>query len=106
MSTQTKSTDILQILFGIIGVLSVVVTIAGLHYHDSLIFVLLRRYRRSRRVHHELEVGYTSTNPRIQIPSHILGPGLSEGRIRTVIAASINWLDTISTMTNIVHRPR
>ncbi|EUC33632.1 hypothetical protein COCCADRAFT_46536, partial [Bipolaris zeicola 26-R-13] len=38
----------LQIIFGVAGVLSVIVALFGLHHQDSLIFVLCRRLRNDR----------------------------------------------------------
>ncbi|KAH7085042.1 hypothetical protein BKA63DRAFT_485037 [Paraphoma chrysanthemicola] len=62
MSTTSKSSDLLQVLFGIIGIVSILVALAGLHHRDSLACVLLRRVRRFRNISdvkrdHELEAG-------------------------------------------------
>jgi hypothetical protein len=47
MSDTKQSTNIaLQLCFGIVGLIGVLVTLAGLHYTDSLGCVLCRRWRR------------------------------------------------------------
>jgi hypothetical protein len=48
MSTTQDTNNILQLSFGTLAFFSIIVTLAGLHYHDSLGCVLLRRWRRSR----------------------------------------------------------
>jgi len=48
MPNTNDSTELgLQICFGVFGVLSTLGTLAGLHHHDSLGCVLIRRLRRS-----------------------------------------------------------
>jgi hypothetical protein len=48
MTSLGDSTSVvaLQILFGFVGISSVIVALFGLHYRDSLGFVLYRRFRR------------------------------------------------------------
>ncbi|XP_014560792.1 hypothetical protein COCVIDRAFT_60249, partial [Bipolaris victoriae FI3] len=50
MSTKHADTisAALQIIFGVAGILSVVVALFSLHHRDSLIFVLCRRLRNDR----------------------------------------------------------
>ncbi|KAI0574259.1 hypothetical protein PtrSN002B_011018 [Pyrenophora tritici-repentis] len=64
MSNAEKSTELaLQVFFGIFGVIGTIATLAGLHRHDSLGCVLVRRMRGRQIIHehgHDVEA-FTSS---------------------------------------------